>query len=363
MVNRYVVVVVCCSLFGCPSPGTQDAGISVPTALAFCEHYTDPERACDTLTACGQFSTREGCLEVVRANGEQDCSQVEFVKSVRDGWVKYDAALAAKCLGDLPTTCRPDAPSCRKVFSGTKAEGEDCRADSCVTGFYCASDGGCPGTCSEKKPAGSVVKSSTMCIESTKDFFGLPDGGFGIVCKTPVGEGESCASDPCADELHCSPQKKCVKTLALGDACANAGTYAPDCGQRYGIACQPSADGGAPRCGLLAKRGEPCGYCQNDLRCVIPPGQQFGTCGDLGTAGQSCRSAQECSAGLYCNSQSKLCESPRALGAACEGYAECQLGLRCEFELPNDGGFTPEYYCRTYDAGVYEPNYCPETEP
>lgn len=364
MVNRCVVVLVCGSLFGCPPQSGNDAGPGVETALAFCQRYTSPEYACDFLPGCGAFDSRDGCLAVLGAqNGGTDCATSEFVKAVDEGWVGYDAAAGAKCLADFKSTCSQYPASCAGIFVGLKTEGQACHSSSCVTGFYCASDGGCPGTCAAKKPAGTEVRSSVMCIEGTKSHFGLPDGGFGSLCVTPVGQGQPCGDTECNDGLFCNAQKTCVKPFALGEPCTQPGTYSPECEPLLGVACQPATDGGVSRCGKLARRGEACGFCAQDLRCVIPQGQTSGVCGDLGTAGQSCRVDPECQSGLYCNSGSHLCESPRALGADCTGSAQCQNGLRCEYEQPTDGGFTPEFHCRTYDGGTGDISYCQQTEP
>ena len=271
MVNRCVVVLVCGSLFGCPPQSGNDAGPGVETALAFCQRYTSPEYACDFLPGCGAFDSRDGCLAVLGAqNGGTDRATSEFVKAVDEGWVGYDAAAGAKCLADFKSTCSQYPASCAGIFVGLKTEGQACHSSSCVTGFYCASDGGCPGTCAAKKPAGTEVRSSVMCIEGTKSHFGLPDGGFGSLCVTPVGQGQPCGDTECNDGLFCNAQKTCVKPFALGEPCTQQGTYSPECEPLLGVACQPATDGGVSRCGKLARRGEACGFCAQDLRCVIP---------------------------------------------------------------------------------------------
>lgn len=368
MTNRGAVVgAMCCVLFGCPqSPpkGAGDAGTGVETALAFCQRYTSPDFACDFLPGCGAFDTREGCLAALHAqNDGLDCSNVEFVVAVNEGRLTYDAAAAAACFAEYKSTCSQTPASCSRVFAGAKVAGEDCRTDECEAGFYCASDGGCPGTCAARKPAGTEVRSSSMCIEGTKSHFGLPDGGFGSICVTPVTQGQPCADTECADGLFCNAQHTCVKPFALGEQCSQPGTSSAECEPLIGVTCQPANDGGVSRCGKLARRGEACGFCTQDLRCVIPQGQTFGVCGDLGTAGQSCRIDTECQLGLYCNNTSHLCESPRGLDADCTGYARCQTGLRCEYEQPTDGGFTPEFHCRTYDGGTAAGYTCEQTEP
>ncbi len=363
MANRLVVLVaLSCSLLGCPPPGGSDGG-TVPTPLSFCEKYSSPDFACDFLPSCGLYDSRDACLTQLRAqNSAADCATSLAVVDVAAGWVHYDAATGEKCLNDIKTTCDQFPRSCLNVFTGARTDGQSCHTDTCVTGFYCASDGGCPGSCAAKKPEGTVVRSSTMCIEGTESHFGLPDGGFGSYCQKPVGEGQSCANTECEDGLFCDADDTCAKPYGIGEKCTNPGEYA-ECEYKYGTVCQPSLDGGDNRCGKYAKRGEPCGYCTVDLRCVIAQGQSSGTCGDLGASGDSCRFDDECTAGLYCNSNSHTCETPRALNADCSGGAECVENARCTYEQPNDGGFTPEYHCRSYDGGTINVSYCQQTEP
>lgn len=362
MANRIgVLVALAFSLSGCPSPNGNDAGSDVPTPLAFCEKYASPQFACDFLPGCGLYASRESCLTQLGAQDNvADCAASLAVFDSAAGWVRYDAAEATRCLNDIKTTCEQFPRSCLNVFSGARTEGQSCHTDTCVTGFYCASDGGCPGSCAPKKPEGTIVRSSSMCIEGTEAHFGLPDGGFGTYCQKPVGEGQPCANTECEDGLFCDADDKCAKPYGIGEKCTNPGEYA-ECEVKFGTVCQPSLDGGDNRCGKRAKRGEACGYCTVDLRCVIAQGQSAGTCGDLGASGDSCRFDEECTSGLYCHSQK--CETPRDVGSDCAGGAQCVTGARCQFEFPGDGGSTVEYHCRATDAGVINVSYCVQTEP
>ena len=172
--------------------------------------------------------------------------------------------------------------------------------------------------------------------------------------------GASCQGyESCLAPLICDPKTNtCGNPLADGADCAlldgGAASY-PVCGT--GIACQAAFDGGAPTCRGVARRGEPCGLCQGDLRCVVTAGSAVGTCGALGNTGDDCARDQDCVPSLFCKPSGPspfgpgTCAAPGGVGAECVSVTSCQSGLICSSQPPSDGGFFPENRCSVSDAG------------
>ena len=84
--------------------------------------------------------------------------------------------------------------------------------------------------------------------------------------------------------------------------------------------------------GLVAQGGD-CDLneeCKGSAICQSSYGNCPGTCVALLSAGQACVADSDCSDGLQCSSETKLCVKPAAAGDACEyGSPPCGPGLLC----------------------------------
>jgi hypothetical protein len=75
--------------------------------------------------------------------------------------------------------------------------------------------------------------------------------------------------------------------------------------------------------------------CVPGTECVLPQGEQEGTCVPTLGVGQVCLPGQvpACGVGLYCDSLSHVCAPKKAAGEGCSLHAECQAGMRCEANM------------------------------
>lgn len=370
---RSLVVSSCLLLCACPQPIGTDGGtgggfggggsaVGGGTGSVTIETYCSSvgQTICNFGTRCGFFETATGCTAVVERNGGVADSCVDVRAAVNDGRTLYDGARAAACLNATSTSC--DAPpTCDGLFTGnTPADGGCYSGQECAAGLYCASGTECPGRCSPQHGEGEASGyDSAECLPGLYAAFGQPDGGFGATCRRKATAGQACTGyGSCLEPLVCDDETKvCVTAFANGASCGLS-----DGGTRTGticsglLVCQPNSDGGQPTCAPVARRGESCGTCQGDLRCVTDGGA-LGRCDSLGTQGQSCRRDIECVSPFYCRAIGQpfgpgTCEPRGGVGASCTSDFSCASGLSCEQAPPADGGFFPEYRCRSVDAGV-----------
>lgn len=133
-------------------------------------------------------------------------------------------------------------------------------------------------------------------------------------------------------------------TLALTKQKIAAGTVAYD-GNKVqacldaisSLSCDGLLRRDQPEClaaldGLVAQGGD-CDLneeCKGSAICRSTDGTCPGTCGALLSAGQACVADGDCSDGLQCSSETKLCVKPAAAGDSCEyGSPPCGPGLLC----------------------------------
>jgi hypothetical protein len=90
--------------------------------------------------------------------------------------------------------------------------------------------------------------------------------------------------------------------------------------------CLAALDGTVPLGGDCDLNEE----CKGSALCQSSSGTCPGQCVSLLSAGQACTADANCSNGLLCSSETKLCVKPAATGEACEyGSPPCGTGLLC----------------------------------
>jgi hypothetical protein len=366
------------ALCGCPaSPlpdggaggGGADGGVDGGSASSTLEQFCATREAtlCDAQVRCGAYASASGCGEAFEEQRVQwrldDCTVGRA--SVADGRQRFDGVAAADCLTALAsTTCRSPS-ACTSVFVPLVAQGGTCFDDrDCIMGTFCDTRATCPGTCQPRVPADTRYEGGERCLEGLYSEFRTPmDGGFGVefFCRSPASANQPCDPAPlgsCVSGLACSPTSRtCIAAKSAGEPCEFfdgglfGGQWANVCSA--GLFCQPPGDGGVPRCGALARVGEPCGTCQLDLFCAGDGG-----CAPKGRAGAPCTAPTHCAWGFFCQAEGGAplgpgtCQPRLAAGASCRGATDCQPGLDCASFPPSDGGLFPEQRCVVGDGGV-----------
>lgn len=373
--SRAFIALSCLSLLlACPENVTPDGGASgggngagggnatgggpAPTVDTWCD--TRAAANCERGVACGVYESVTGC-EGVADRGEEFGSFCAASRAaVNDARASFDSAAAQSCLGSL-STCSPGS-ACGNVFTGLVTLDGGCYAsEECDESSYCELGGRCPGRCRARKTEGSRANNSQECEVGLFAQLGATDGGgFGYSCVRQAAPGASCSGyQSCLDPLICEPfTNTCVPLLAADANCGTTDggsvTY-PVCAAP--LTCQPNFDGGHPACSPLAQRGQPCGTCQADLRCVTPAGQEFGTCEALGDVDDDCAFDRDCAYPLFCKPTGTApigpgkCTARGAAGAVCTSDFSCSPGLSC-VSRPRDGGIGTQQLCAAVDGGV-----------
>jgi hypothetical protein len=337
--------------------GATGGGFAVLTLDNYCA-FLAGDGSCELAVACGLYTDATSCSTHLASQvgvQEELCGVARI--AVDAGIVRFDSHAAAQCQSSYGT-CGDAQAACSLVLVGVGDNGDDCDSRTpCRPGFYCASNGTCPGQCTPQKPGGASVYASVACADST---YARPeaDGGFHYVCTARIALGHACTSvSSCVDGTKCDAMGICSPPGPANTLCGTPAQFSPFCGPLLSLACQPQLDGGAARCGARARRGEPCGFCVGDLRCVTDGGA-FGVCGDFAQQGESCASAADCV------DQTLTCEGGHCVtlpteGGSCDDSFRCSVGLACHGTFVADGGY--ESRCEFYDAGTPTPS-CFNTE-
>jgi hypothetical protein len=356
MMRSFAVSLFVMSLFACPPAGGSDGGTGGGsgagggtgnlTAFSFCEQVQN--QRCDFAVRCGQYVSASAC-EAANARlylqfPDTNLSCVDVVEPINDGRRAFHADVATACFSAAQTSCNATALDCPGATTGLGNVGDDCFVnDDCGTGLHCGGDGTCPGHCAANKAAGVEVQSGVAC---GADLFAHPEqdgGAFVLVCRGQGDAGVPCAqSDACLAGLVCEFNSGvCVKQGGEGTLCNDNSLLCAT-----GLSCQPSTDGGLSKCGGYASRGETCGQCKLDLRCLRDGGVN-GVCGDLSGDGGDCFADSDCATPLWCNSMTTKCQAPPGAGDSCDGIS-CPAGLSC---LIGDAG---SEVCVAIDGGTFE---------
>ncbi|GMV13270.1 MAG: hypothetical protein AMXMBFR56_14940 [Polyangiaceae bacterium] len=231
------------------------------------------------------FTNGEDCLKISEER-VKNAEIGQLAAAVASGKVKYDGAMAAKCLEDIAArSCAELAnrlsDNCDAAAEGSAAVGEDCSYDlDCKGTAFCKLDGACPGKCTERLAAGGACKQDDDCQD-------------GLVCGDAT--------------------QACVKPGAVGEPCG--GGVQPECGPTLFCVGDDDAAKQAGTCKALTevfagKAGDTCAFqdgtlCATDLSCVhdAPP-PASGKCAARVGSGAACKRLavpSMCPIGEYCD--------------------------------------------------------------
>ncbi|PZR13184.1 MAG: hypothetical protein DI536_12900 [Archangium gephyra] len=363
--SRTLVALACLSFFACPETPGVDGGTgggnggtgggtatgggstAAPTVETWCG--TQTASSCTAGTTCAYFETQLGCENVTGRNAEFGSFCDAQRNAVNDGRSSFSAAAAQSCLDNLGTC---GSLACPAAFTGLVGVDVGCySSDECDPALFCELGARCPGRCVPRRGEGQRGNNARECEPGLYGRLGTLDGGgAALLCTQQAAVGEPCSGyQSCLEPFVCNPNSNtCVPLLAEGNACgATDGGIAAYQVCALPLWCQPRFDGGVATCAPLATRGEPCGTCQQDLRCVR------GTCESLGQSGEGCSVDRDCLWPLYCKASGQVplgpgtCATRGDAGAACTTDQSCAPGLSCVMRGLNanvcavvDGGTT-----------------------
>ena len=197
---------------------------------------------------------------------------------IESGQIQVNAAGLAACRAAAGSA---DAfQTCVDALEGQVAPGGDCFSDVACAGGRCDRSATCPS-----------------------------------VCVADPGEGESCATAPCASGLSCI-MDVCRPIPGDGEACSGRCTDGLLCNHTSNV-CEPLH--------ALAAACLVSSDCEPSLRCVGD------VCVARAAGGEACRAdlgSVECADGLRCVAD--VCRTPKADGEACTAPRQCHVGSRCQ---------------------------------
>ncbi|MGV3623042.1 MAG: Dickkopf N-terminal cysteine-rich domain-containing protein [Archangium sp.] len=351
--SRALIAVACLSLFACPETpatdggtgggtgstgggtGSTGGGSATPTVETWCT--TQSSSGCTAGVTCNYYESELGCTNVTTRNAEYGTGCGANTAAAKDGRSTFNASAAQSCLDNLGTC---GSLGCPAAFTGVVGVDGGCyQSDECDPSLFCEIGARCPGRCVPRRAEGARGSNARECEPGLYGKLTVFDaGGFGTVCTRQAAAGEPCSGyQSCLDPFVCNPNSNtCVPLLAEGNACgATDGGIAAYQVCVLPMWCQPRFDGGVATCAPLAKRGEPCGTCQQDLRCVLTTGATNGTCQSLGQSGEGCNLDRDCLYPLYCKATGQIpfgpgtCATRGDAGASCTTDQSCAPGLSC----------------------------------
>lgn len=282
-----VVLISACGGGGGKSIPLGDLGDALEKAL------------CDMAIDCGTIADRAECT------GDLDTRQIEA--SVMAGKIRYDGALAARCLDAFSRACSVpfvDDDSCDAVFMGTLPLGgaclsnAECASARCDTSACDVDAACCRGTCIEARPTipvgGKCAVADATCAKGSYCDYVTPSAD--SVCKLIESkpEGQACdGARACAAGLFCNDETKvCARFPKRGEACVpdqyNC-PYASDYCDEGTLVCTPKKAVGQPCQGFLD--------CVNTAEC-----SEAKVCVARAKEGEACVTVT-CASGLECQGQ------------------------------------------------------------
>ncbi len=346
------------TLFACDD-GDKKSNPSLPLAEVEGEYYN---LFCEQIETCEvnpYFSMviedRQGCLDFITSQTDGP-GLGGILDAVDAGTVVYDAEKGYACIEDMKALpCDEfgdhEPESCVGVFTGTIADGEECRInEECVSG-YCDTSEACPGTCVAAVAVGGTCALTDECESGAKCVLGEC-----TVFTAPVAEGQPCDSteDWCAEGLFCHPETEvCTARLAEGTECEEVSDLECEAGTLcFGVG------GEAKTCKaltILETADAACDYnaglmcaAYEDLTCAIDDFQAFtGTCQPFTRLDEVCFEAATTTltscdmfADLYCDmsggfQQDGHCAAKKAGGVACTDSDQCLSGF-CDNDVCAD---------------------------
>jgi len=309
---------------------------------------------CPTLpeggTALAIFRNEATCVQ--RAGSLAGANLDDLVTAVRAGRVRYDGAVAARCLQEVTARCAQSdaelARICRGAFTGTLAVGAGCwRSEECTEG-YCDHETGsarqCPGVCRPSVAAGGACSVARQCA-GWGDGSGACLGGTCVAVSpgAPAAAGGACGlvqAGASAIAVECMAGSVCVNNrceavvaadapcmrgqpCATGHVCVERpGTTTTVCTLAASLVVnQPGA--------TCAAMGTPLCNPLERLRCEV----SSRTCVSVGdgTMGSNCLPGSDflsltCNSGLRCDDATRRCVARLAVGAMCQRDSDCLSG-------------------------------------
>jgi hypothetical protein len=316
------------------------------------DHYCDVllDTICRLFARCTNKTASnayyESCLAQNRPRMQFTCNQ--GISQLATSGITYDATNAASCvrLYDQAGCAGPDTlsenPPCNDIFMGSVPLGGECTDDvECANHRICASNGTCPGHCTDRRADGQPCSADSNCSA------GLGCGGGVCVKRTAV--GQSCVSGSSV----CEGFSECMLSAQGSHVCRGWGDfYVQEAGAtcdtstmtlcRDGLACILESDAGdaggtttstTGTCKAVLADGQACSTvspspCTDYSYCAIATGDALGTCQPWPSEGQPCGFFSGfqvlCGAGLTC--LDKTCQPLLANGANCTSGDYCLSG-------------------------------------
>lgn len=237
----------------------------------------------------------QSCLNLSRCCGElgttldeSRCSALFANAGVGSAAAAYNPVDGTQCIAEMEASTRcwlTLGAACGRVYSGTRAPGEMCTADT-----DCAAPPGGNATCDQLLG---------VCLAGVR-------GHLGDACQR-----------------SCRPNNFGEVECPWGPASSPNGSTAVNCHAEEGLIC-----GNQGRCVALAGLGQPCENdtsCELSLFCRIGAGTTGGICQSRGTLGSPCDQFNApCINSAYC--QAGICAARKANGDRCLTNDEC-LGV------------------------------------
>jgi hypothetical protein len=272
----------------------------------FCQSWV--QNTCAAITGCctaGDSFDTEAC----QISLSDKCLSATAVDKIQGGELKFDYGAAGDCFGTIS--------SCADFQSASAASTSYAKLEACanvVTGY---------------RAAGAACTASSDC-QKNGDFSTCYDGRMGAsnggICVKVVKDSATCSFSFSSLELHvCADGSFCDNSMFMANPGAPPSTQAFE----YSASCQPYVGAGGS-C-FSATKTLPCAA---GLFCSASGTAGTATCTPLKSAGATCTSPQECSAGLDCAS------TPGTTGQTCQtqnvGYCYAPVTVKC-----GDGVCTP----------------------
>lgn len=321
---------------------------------------------CDILTSCpledGDLSffivlasaDKSACRSFANRLFDQRRPEENIEKLIADGRVIYHGEQLGACLSAARSACSVDlqeVAACGALLEGTVATDGACWvSDECAGDAFCAQrDSDCVGACQPRPKRGegcsfggcsqsegaSACGSAGTCVPATT----IDNVAVGAACGTESSDTDvtkrHCATGTYCDYDSQSDASSCVAYAGLGEAC---GDSAAEC--TPGLVC--GGDGESGTCSSVTvanSAGASCNESDSSQPLVgcnvfarLTCDAASGTCKAMGNGslGSACTAGIDldgiCDYGLYCDSATSKCTTPKADGAPCDSSAECTSG-------------------------------------
>lgn len=269
---------------------------------------------------------------------------------VAGGTVAYDGDAMATCLADLASApcvelsstglADVTAGGCAAAIAGQVAAGGACdRTLECQAGNYCETGMSCPGTCTPRVAAAGACSIDEACATGLD----CASGHCAAFGQTDATCGTGAPS--CAMGFVCDTDRMPASCQPITHAAASSAACNPGAGVfcQAGLVCAlVDVDADVYQCQAPVAAGAACfravpSACPTGQVCIVPAGQDAGTCTAQGAVGQPCAQGAGvvfgCVSGSACDGDTDLCVALADNGAACTSDAQCVgdcIALACE---------------------------------